>query len=108
MVKNITSMYLADKAKCFSHIIVTPNRVLCPHQCWCWHQWYQGGTKANVPVLVSGVDNGTDHGTDHGTGAGINPPLDLSSLSLTFCLTGAMESSAVEVTLFLNGAPTSD
>ena len=75
MVKNITSMYLADKAKCFSHIIVTPNRVLCPHQSWCWHQWYQGGTKANVPVLVSGVDNGTDHGTDHGTGAGINPPL---------------------------------
>ena len=75
MVKNITSMYLADKAKCFSHIIVTPNIVLCPHQWWCWHQWYQDGTKANVPVLVSGVDNGTDHGTDHGTGAGINPPL---------------------------------
>ena len=79
MVKNITSMYLADKAKCFSHIIVTPNIVLCPHQWWCWHQWYQGGTKANVPVLVSGVDNGTDHGTDHGTGAGINPPLITTS-----------------------------
>ena len=27
MVKNITSMYLADKAKCFSHIKVTPNLV---------------------------------------------------------------------------------
>ena len=46
MVKNITSMYLADKAKCFSHIIVTPNVVFLSTSVLVLApvvpRWYQG------------------------------------------------------------------